>query len=301
MIPSLLVWLGAVLAAPLLPDLRSRMRAQQHARHGPPWGTTWAMILRHLRLTTPRDAASTPVSTRASHLAWVCLVLALALLPGTGVVGLGFEGDLILFIYLLLLSRLAELVAVVDGADWTTRLAAEREARVLLGTETTLALLLGGLAAISQSTQLDGIFSTSPRGPHLLPLALVLLSMLGLVVASSGASPSDEPSPVSELLGNRRPLLASRSGPELATLLWASSLRLLISAGLFGATLRLLIPGRLVIIQLIGVLLAVVVLGVLDSRAPRQTPPRALGLVLSSALLGLVAASILLLRHPGAS
>lgn len=292
---SLALYLLTLAGSTLLVDLRDRVRAQLTGRRRRAFGTTFWTIW-HDFGALPARIAGTPVGPGGSYLSLVSVVLALALVPGVSPDVPPFPGDAVVLVYLLLVSRVAELMAAMDAAGWPAAAAVRREAWGLIGAEPAMALVVVGLAVARADTVLVEMLGGPVAGEHYAPMLLLLFALAGLTIGSAAGSPVDQARPISELVGNRAPMLAERSGPELGALQLAAAVRLAVHAGLIGAMLRMLAPGSPWILQPLGAIAVVVVIGIVDARLVRQRASRAIGLVVTSSLLAAVGVSILLVR-----
>lgn len=213
--------------------------------------------------------------------------------------------DLVVLVGLLALARSAEALGAFDVGTAAGGLGAGRAALLAVFSEAALVLVLFALALLTGTTNLDaGAGAMLESGPGLrVPLLLALIAACLAALADTRRKPVDDPTAFPPG-GIGAALRLEYSGPLLALLAYADSLRLLLWLSLLAAVFLpfgLAPAGSGPVAQLGGLLLWPVKLGVLLLglavleaglvRLRLASAPRLLG---CAVLLGLLAAMLLL-------
>ena len=221
--------------APLLPGIINRVKALFAGRRGQPllqlYYDLWKLLHK-----TPVYSRTTTWIFRAGPLAGLCALLtALAVLPFAGRQTLvSFDGDFLLLAYLLALTRFAAAAAALDTGSAFEGMGASREVQFAVFAEPALFLSLAALSRATGAQSLTGVFL------HLTPaswqaaapvLALVTVALFVVLLAENCRVPADDPNTHLELTMVHEVMVLDHSGPELACILYAASLKL----WLFGA------------------------------------------------------------------
>ena len=277
MIARILGPILAILLAPLLQGLINRTKALMAGRCGAPLAQPYFDLLRLIR----KGAVISPTTTRIFGLApaaglALTLVAALMLPFGNQPATLSFAGDFILLCYLLGCARFLTVLAALDTGSSFEGLGASRE--MLLGAlaEPAIFLALGAAAYQSSSLSLSGMNRHLIAG--LSPAMLLSLSAIALVLlAENSRLPVDDPTTHLELTMIHEVMVLDHSGPDLALIEYAASLKLWIFIGLFMSLALggLTLPTWLgLIVWLIATALAGLAIGLLESTLARLSLKR---------------------------
>lgn len=272
--------LHAVLAltlAPLLPGIINRVKARFAGRQGKPLLQLYYDIAKLLRKSEVISTSSTWVFQAAPAIVLATALFALALLPFAGAPStLAFQGDFILAAYLLGMGRFALNLAALDTASPFEGMGASREAAFSALAEPViffcfLALAQVGPASPMPQLSLSAMFSGAPLAawsegkPELLLIPVVLFILL---LVENCRIPVDDPNTHLELTMIHEVIILDHSGPSLAFILYASSLKLWFFAALLAGVLVPALPGPLWLhacISLAAILCMAVVVGVVES------------------------------------
>jgi formate hydrogenlyase subunit 4 len=281
----------AVVGAPLLLGVTNRTKAVFAGRSGPPLLQPYYDLRKLLGKGAVYSRTTTWVFRAGPVIGLAAVLAAAALVPFGGCRALvGFEGDLILFAYLLGLARLFTVLAALDTGSSFEGMGASRE--VLFSTLAEPSLLLG-LAAVARPT---GGLSLSDM--HLaLPLAawadsglvlgLVAVVLLVVFLAENSRIPVDDPNTHLELTMIHEVLVLDHSGPDFAFILYGAALKL----WLLGTLIVGLVVPRVgfltvdVVIACVGMLALAVLLGVIESTMARLRMSRVPELLVGAATL----------------
>lgn len=222
--------LGGLVLAPLLLGIVNRTKACFAGRHGQPLLQLYWDLFTLLRKGATYSRTTTWVFRAGPVAGLAAAVGALALVPmGTVPALLRFQGDLVLFAYLLGLLRFVTVIAALDTGSSFEGMGASRE--VLFASLAEPALLLG-LAAIcleTRSASLSGMLAGittvtwTDQGPA---LALVAVALGIVLVAEAARIPVDDPTTHLELTMIHEVMVLDHGGPDLAFILYGSALKL---------------------------------------------------------------------------
>lgn len=292
--------LPAVLFCPLLLGIINRTKARFAGRSGQPLLQPYFDLMRLLGKGAVYSRTSTQVFRAAPSVSLAALFLASMMLPAGGLSpALSFGGDLILFGYLLALSRFALIAAALDTGSSFEGMGASREAAFSAFAEPGFFIILGTLAWKHQSmrlgTILEGADISSWVGSNP-ALFLTAAALFLILLAENSRIPVDDPNTHLELTMIHEVMVLDHSGPDLAFILYGSALKMWIFSALL---VSILLPpsGNIissVLLFLAGMALCAILVGVVESAMARirmNRVPQYLGL--SAVLAGLAALLII--------
>jgi formate hydrogenlyase subunit 4 len=298
-----LVTLAAVLAiAPALPGIANRTRSLLTGRRGAPVLQLYSDLSKLLRKGVVYSRTTTVVFRAAPVVLMASVLVAALLLPLDGrAAPFGFSGDLVAFAGLLALGRFALVLAALDTGSSFEGMGSSREVMVAAFAEPALLLVFTVLVLATGSLSLGGMLGMPLAGvwPAAAPsLVLAGTSLFMLLLAENARVPVDDPATHLELTMIHEVMVLDHSGPDLALILYAGSVKF----ALFGALAAgILVPRGLfdpwvaVAVLLIGLVAIAVVVGIIEATMARlrmdRIPPF---LVAAAALAGF--GVILLLR-----
>ncbi len=286
-VPGLL----AIVGAPLLLGVTNQTKALFAGRSGPPLLQVYYDLGKLLGKGAVYSRTTTWVF-RAGPIVGLAAVLAAAsLLPFGGCRALvGFEGDLVLFAYLLGLARFFTVIAALDTGSSFEGMGASRE--VLFSTLAEPSLLLG-LAAVARLTgglSLSDMHTSFPMAAWAdsgIVLGLVAVAFLVVFLTENARIPVDDPNTHLELTMIHEVMVLDHSGPDFAFILYGAALKL----WLLGTFLVGLVVPRVgflpvdVLIACVGMLVLAVVLGVIESTMARMRLSRVPELLIGAVTL----------------
>jgi formate hydrogenlyase subunit 4 len=291
-----------LLLAPALSGIAVKSKAFLSGRRGAPVLQLYYDIAKLLRKGTVYSSTTTWVFRAAPVALLVSVVAALVLVPLDGRSALlQFEGDMLAFAALLALGRFALVLAGLDTGSSFEGMGASREVTVASFAEPALFLCFLGLALATGERALAGMLGSSlgPAWPRAgAPLVLLGLSLFILLLAENSRVPVDDPATHLELTMIHEVIVLDHSGPDLAIILYAASLKLALFAALVVAVF--LPRGTAGTAEGIGLLvaglaLAGVAVGMVESAMARLRLTRVPPLLVGAGALALFAI-ILLLR-----
>jgi formate hydrogenlyase subunit 4 len=292
----------ALALAPALTGVIRWLKARLQGRRGaPPWQPYF-----ELRKLFAKDVVVSQTASwlfrAAPFVLFSSSVVVASLLPLV-FVPMMFDrtGDLFAVVYLLLLGTFFLALAALDTGSAFGGMGSSREMTVVALTEPTVALSIFALALSAGSTNLSAIAVQTLAEParalgpgHVLGFTALFV----VVLAETGRLPIDNPSTHLELTMIHEAMVLEYSGPYLALIEWASSLKLFIflalAANLFvpWGIARSLAPlpllGGLAVL-LLKLLVLAVAIAILETRVAKLRLFRVPELLSASFVLALLA------------
>lgn len=225
-----------VLAAPLLRGAISKLKARIQKRQGAsvwrPYADLWKLF--HKEELSPNTA--TIVFRLAPAIGFAGTLAAAAFLPLLHPAALlSLDGDIFIFVYLLVISRFVMSLAALDGGSAFGGMGSSREALVAALAESPLFLVLTALAILAKTGSLSGIAEWTIRQNFFDVSTVHILAFVALAivaVAETGRVPVDNPTTHLELTMIHEAMVLEYSGPSLALIEWAQAIKLHLLAAL---------------------------------------------------------------------
>jgi formate hydrogenlyase subunit 4 len=293
MLPVLL----ALICAPLLSGVINRIKAYYAGRKGRPLLQLYFDLFKLLQKGEVISRTTTWVFAVGPSVYLATVVCALLFVPfGAIRAPLGFAGDFILMAYLMAFGRFALVLAALDTGSAFEGMGASREASFSALAEPVIFLCflaLGGgmlpsLHAFCHNASMQ--IWTFAR-PELLLIPVVLFMLL---LVENCRIPVDDPNTHLELTMIHEVIILDHSGPNLAFIQYASSLKLWLFALLLVNVLAPELPGDTqmeLALMLAGIFGTAAIVGVVESCMARlrlPVVPRMLGMAGMLAALTLI-------------
>jgi len=169
------------------------------------------------------------------------VLIATMLIPFAGHPALiAFDGDIVLFIYLLGLARFFTVLAAIDTGSSFEGMGASREVQFALFAEPAFFLSLATLVRVSGQLSLSGIFTNTVMSTWVVhgPLIFLVLGALFIIFLTENSRiPVDDPNTHLELTMIHEVMVLDHGGVDLAYVLCSSSIKFwllgTLMAGLF--------------------------------------------------------------------
>jgi formate hydrogenlyase subunit 4 len=225
--------------APFLAATIRRTKALLQSRRGPGLLQPYRDLIKWWGKQPLESNASGPVSRYAPYLVLGAILTAGLLVPFAAIRAplLGW-GDMLVVVGLFAAARFALALAALDAGGAFGGMGSSRDVAISALAEPGLVLALAGAAIAANSSDLSIMCAFGvAQGVGLLgPAHLLAAAAFGLIiVAETGHHPVDNPDTHLELTMVHEGMLIEASGRSLATLVFASELKLVVLAALFSA------------------------------------------------------------------
>jgi formate hydrogenlyase subunit 4 len=275
---------------PLLLGTIGRVKALVAGRSGPPLLQPYRDLLRLLRKAAVYSRTTTWVFRAGPIVTLAATLVAACLLP-LGPVGapLTFDGDLVLFAYLLGLGRFVTMSAALDTGSSFEGMGASREAAFSALAEAALFLVLVTLVVATRHLSLSAIFTHLAGAPGTNPALWLAAAALGAVLLAENARiPIDDPATHLELTMIHEVMVLDHCGPDLALIEYAVALKLFVTSVLVVGVVS---PAALrhPVSVAAGTIVVALAIGLVESTMARLRLPRVKQFLIGSAALAAVA------------
>jgi len=214
----------------------------------------------------------------------------------------GFAGDVVLFAYLLALSRFVTMAAALDTGSPFEGMGASREAAFSALAEPALFLVLAIICLPADSVSFSGALDALPwqhwgvAHPCLLAAAAALFIVL---LAENSRIPIDDPNTHLELTMIHEVMILDHGGPDLAFILYGAAVKLFLFSGLLVHVL-LPIPASVgwqsALVFTFGQVGVAVLIGIVESMTARLRLPRVPQLLIGATVIAALGLGVLFYR-----
>ena len=281
-----------ILMPPLLFGVINRTKAAYAGRTGAPLLQPYYDLYRLLRKGSVFSRTTTWVFRAGPLVALAATLTAALLIPlGNHTPPLSFNGDMILFVYLLALGRFFTSAAALDTGSSFEGMGAAREVTFACLAEPVICIALLVLSRLSGSLSLAGMLTHTSTALWMTSGAALVLLVAGLffvLLSENCRIPFDDPNTHLELTMIHEAMVLDHSGPALGMILYGAALKLFILGTLF---LHVLLPLRVAdplldwLVFVISMILLAVVIGVVESCIARYRLLRVPQLLLAACVL----------------
>ena len=299
---TIVVQAAGFLLAPMLPGIINKTKAAFAGRTGAPVSQLYFDLWRLLRKGAVYSSTTTWVFRAGPAISLAAMVAAMLLVPsGKAGAPISFPGDLLVFAGLLAAARFATVLAALDTGSSFEGMGASREATFSAITEPCLFLALAVLAVISRNLSLSGmaagIASLDWNGPMAPALAVIAAALFLLLLVENSRIPVDDPNTHLELTMIHEVMVLDHSGPDLAYIEYAASLKLWLFATLLVSMAFPMRPENILVdvaVQLAGVSAVGIAVGTIESIMARRRLVSVPLLMGSAGALGVLGLSLTL-------
>ncbi len=235
-------FLLALAFSPLLFGIINRTKAFFAGRRGSPLLQLYYDLFKLLRKGAVYSTTTTWIFIFGPIISLCAVLTAALLVPFAGPSVISFEGDMILFIYLIGLARFFTVLAAIDTGSSFEGMGASREVQFAVFAEPALFLSLAALARVTGHISLSGIFSDqiisswNSYGPMIF---LVSGALFIIFLAENSRIPVDDPNTHLELTMIHEAMVLDHGGVDLAYILFGASVKFwLLGSLLAGIFLR---------------------------------------------------------------
>jgi formate hydrogenlyase subunit 4 len=282
----------AALLPPLLLGVINRTKAIVAGRNGPPLLQPYYDLIKLMQKGSVFSTTTTWVFRAGPVVGLVTAAIAVLIVPLVNSnAPISFKGDMIVFAYLLGLSRFFTTVAALDTGSPFEGMGAAREVTFACLAEPALFLGLLVLARLSGSLSMAGMLGDSMASYWTsagAALALVLLSWFIVLLVENCRIPFDDPNTHLELTMIHEVMVLDHSGPALGMILYGAAIKLFIFSALLVRLAFPLATGHAWLdwpIFVLGMLVVAVAIGIVESATARLKMTHVPVLLVASCLL----------------
>ncbi len=258
----------------LFTGLINRVKSLWCGRKGPSLLQPFRDFLKLLGKGEIVSSASSGIFQIAPTVLFSSVIMAALVTPLAGKQSfLSFDGDFVFFAYVLALGKFFMIIGAMDTGSGFEGMGACREATFSVLVEPAFFIILGSFAFISGTASFPGLFLS--RGPgnelHVLTGIFAAISLLVMLITEGCRVPVDDPGTHLELTMIHEVMILDNSGPDLALIHYASSLKMVLITALIAAVI--IPPGGTLWLELISTavifLLTAVLIGTIESLMAR--------------------------------
>lgn len=283
----------------MLPGMIVRTRALLAGRKGAPFYQHISR-LGALLCKAPVYSSATGFVFRLAPVVYLASTVAAMLLVPVGDFSavLAFNGDIVLFCYLLALGRVMLILAAMETGSSIDGMGASREALYGALLEPALFLVAGTLALVSDSLSFSQVFAGVGSGtPEMVVvMVLVMYALFKIMLVEAGRIPVDDPRTHLELTMIHEAMVLDYSGFDLALITLAGWSKAGLLAVLAASAFASVLYWDTIVVLLLG-LAAGLAIGIVESFLARSRMARNstyIVTILAVALVAFVIAFLLL-------
>ncbi len=229
--------LSALVLCPLLPGLVNRVKAFFAGRSGPSLFQLYYDLFKLLKKGRVYSLTSCGLVGLSPWFSLGCVVVALLFMPlGMCDSPLRFTGDVILFLYLLVLSRLLMVLGALDAGTSFEGMGSSRKVHFSALSELVLLGAVVFLICLTGRMDLSGLLNSAGVASWGRYGVLLLLTSLGLYIVMLSEccrGPFGDPDTQLELAMIDEAMVLDYSGSDLAAIRYAASLKMWVFGSLF--------------------------------------------------------------------
>lgn len=302
MIESILLWLFALLTAPLFAGIVFKVKAFFGGRKGSPILINYYTLIKLFKKGSVYSTSTTFIFKLGPMVSLGAAATSLLFLPIAGHSPVfSFNGDVIFILYLLGLARFFTIAAAMDTASPFEGMGAAREAYFPIICEASMFMILilfyrltGDLsfAAYFSGGQPFGLWQTAGS-----PILFVVIAFFIILLTENARVPVDDPATHLELTMIHEVMVLDHSGPDFGFIEMGAFLKMFFYASIVA---RLIFPFELgnpalnLALSSFGVLIVYMAVGVVESILARYRMDRVPKFVLTSFALAFFATVITL-------
>jgi formate hydrogenlyase subunit 4 len=302
MIESILLWLFALLTAPLFAGVIFKVKAFFGGRKGSPLLINYYTLIKLFKKGSVYSTSTTFIFKMGPLVSLAAAAVALLFLPLAGHAPvISFHGDVIFVLYLLGLARFFTIAAAMDTASPFEGMGAAREAYFPIICEASMFMILILFYRLTGDLNLASYFSVAQpfgfwqaAGSSML---FVVIAFFIILLTENARVPVDDPATHLELTMIHEVMVLDHSGPDFGLIEMGAFLKMFFYASIVS---RLIFPfewGSPILnlaVFSVGVLLVYVAVGVVESIMARYRMDRVPKFVLTSFALAFFATVITL-------
>jgi formate hydrogenlyase subunit 4 len=302
MIESILLWVAALLVAPLFAGVIFKVKAFFGGRKGSPVLINYYTLIKLFKKGSVYSTSTTFIFKLGPVVSLGAAATALLFLPIAGHAPVcSFNGDVIFILYLLGLARFFTIAAAMDTASPFEGMGAAREAYFPIICEASMFMILILFYRLTGDLNLAAYFS-SPQPMEFWhtagsPLLFVVIAFFIILLTENARVPVDDPATHLELTMIHEVMVLDHSGPDFGLIEMGAFLKMFFYSSIVA---RLIFPFDLahpalnLALFALGLLIVYVAIGTMESVMARYRMDRVPKFVLTSFALAFFATVITL-------
>lgn len=290
---TFLFFILSLLLAPLLYGIINKTKAFFAGREGRPLLQLYFDIIKLLKKGAVYSSTTTFIFKLAPLIALCAPIIVLFFLPFGNLPPIfSFQGDFILVLYVLALSRFFTVIASLDTGSSFEGMGASREMQFAVFSESAMVLSLLSLVGLTHKFSLASIYEVISHGldEYILVLAFVVAALFIVFLIENCRIPVDDPNTHLELTMIHEVMILDHGGVDLAFLLYGASLKFWVLGMII---VELLIPKSLSLLGglgffLGGMVILALLIGIIESILARVRLIKVPYLALTAAFFALL-------------
>lgn len=156
---------------------------------------------------------------------------------------LSFEGDFLLFSYILATGKFFNIISAMDTGSSFEDMGASREALFSSLVEPAFFMMMGTLGILAERLSFSSIISFSQRGEYVLLISMLCVIILFVMLLTEGCRvPVDDPNTHLELTMIHEVMVLDNSGPDFALIQYGAAMKMLMISSVM---INLMLPDSL--------------------------------------------------------
>jgi formate hydrogenlyase subunit 4 len=246
-----------------------RTKSIASGRKGPGVFQPWKNVMVLLRKGLVYSETSGIISRIAPVIVFASVAISSLMIPVAGFKPLlSFNGDFILFAYLMALARFMMIIASFDSGSSFEGMGASREALYGMLIEPALFVIIAGLVIFTGQFSLSTLFDLPGEASYNLVYGLIISYIIGnITLIENSRVPVDDPKTHLELTMIHEVMVLDTSGFNLGIIQIASFFKFAIFGSLIASTLipwNLPVHWRIILFAAVQILFAVII-GLIES------------------------------------
>ncbi len=206
----------------------NRTKSIASGRKGPGIMQSMKDIIRLWKKGSVYSSTSSLIFRIAPVIYFSSVVMAILMIPHGSKPGfISFNGDFVMFAYLLALGRFMMIIAALDTGSSFEGMGSAREALFAMLVEPAFFIIMGSFALYTGNTSFASIFSSLHFGSHISYMLGILATYLLIMIAmiENSRMPVDDPKTHLELTMVHEVMILDHSGFDLGLIMYTSNLK----------------------------------------------------------------------------
>lgn len=231
-----------IAVSPFFVSLIKKVKARTQGRQGPPFLQTYHNLAKLLKKEVIYSPDSSRITRVAPYVTMAAVLVAALFVPLVYVtVPDGGIGNIILFLYLLVLARFFVALAGLDAGSAFGGMGSSREMSIAAVIEPTTIIVFAALAFVFKSLNLfDMVFVSAASGTPVTPILILLgISLFIILIVETARIPVDNPETHLELTMIHEGMILEQSGKNLALMELSAAVKQVL---LMALVINLIVP-----------------------------------------------------------